>query len=44
MENVKNITLDFSQEKSLNGLTAGQPLAIMPATIADQEQEMKYVQ
>ena len=30
----KNITLDFTAEKAVNGAVAGQPLAIMPALLA----------
>lgn len=30
----QNITLDFTSEKALNGLTAGEPLALMPASLA----------
>lgn len=30
----KNITLDFTTEKAVNGEIAGQPLAIMPAELA----------
>jgi hypothetical protein len=30
----KNITLDFTAEKAVDGAIAGQPLAIMPAELA----------
>ena len=34
MDRNQNITLDFSVNKSIEGLTAGQELAIMPASLA----------